>query len=110
MASAALILPIGALGDRYGRRNVLIIGTVVFALAPDTREEEHHGRFDIAGALTTCVAVGSLVYAIIEGNETSWTDAPSRSPCLCSWPPHHRAGAQPRTSRRCPGRQAEPPW
>ncbi|MEV6348774.1 MFS transporter [Actinoplanes sp. NPDC051851] len=173
VALAALVLPIGALGDRYGRRNVLVIGTAVFALAsaaaaltdaagaligwrvlmgvgaamimpgtlstitavvpadkrgkavatwsgfaaagsilgmliagallerwgwesifwvtalaaviagglaaflaPDTREEEHHGRFDIAGALTTCVAVGSLVYAIIEGNETGWTDTP----------------------------------
>ncbi|PXY36181.1 MFS transporter [Prauserella flavalba] len=29
---AALVLPAGALGDRYGRRGVLIIGLVVFAL------------------------------------------------------------------------------
>jgi EmrB/QacA subfamily drug resistance transporter len=30
---AALVLPAGALGDRYGRRGVLIIGLVVFALS-----------------------------------------------------------------------------
>jgi MFS family permease len=30
---AALVLPAGALGDRYGRRGVLVIGLVVFALS-----------------------------------------------------------------------------
>jgi EmrB/QacA subfamily drug resistance transporter len=33
VALAALVLPLGALGDRLGRRNVLIAGTVVFGLA-----------------------------------------------------------------------------
>jgi EmrB/QacA subfamily drug resistance transporter len=31
VALAALVLPIGALGDRIGRRNVLVVGTAVFA-------------------------------------------------------------------------------
>jgi len=30
---AALVLPLGALGDRLGRRRVLVAGTVVFGLA-----------------------------------------------------------------------------
>jgi EmrB/QacA subfamily drug resistance transporter len=33
IALAALLLPLGALGDRLGRRNVLLVGTVVFGLA-----------------------------------------------------------------------------
>src|SRR5260370_23116337 len=33
IALAALLLPLGALGDRFGRRNVLLVGTVVFGLA-----------------------------------------------------------------------------
>ncbi|TWS21587.1 MFS transporter [Tsukamurella asaccharolytica] len=167
---AALVLPLGALGDRLGRRNVLVVGTVVFAvgalfaglsdsadqliawrivmglgaamimpgtlstitatfpedqrargvavwsgfasagailglvgagamlevwswrsifyvsaamavaagvaallLARNTWEEESH-RPDLLGALFTTVGIGSLVFAIIEGNETSWTE------------------------------------
>jgi EmrB/QacA subfamily drug resistance transporter len=33
VALAALVLPFGALGDRFGRRNILLIGTVLFGLA-----------------------------------------------------------------------------
>ena len=33
VALAALVLPLGALGDRYGRRRLLVVGTVVFGLA-----------------------------------------------------------------------------
>src|SRR5258708_2777660 len=33
VALAALLLPLGALGDRLGRRNVLLVGTVVFGVA-----------------------------------------------------------------------------
>ncbi|WP_308297505.1 MFS transporter [Tsukamurella paurometabola] len=170
VALAALVLPLGALGDRVGRRNVLVVGTVVFAigslfagladsadqligwrivmglgaamimpgtlstitatfpaeqrargvavwsgfasagailglvgagamlevwswrsifhvsaatavaagiaallLARNTREEEAH-RPDLLGALFTTVGIGTLVFAIIEGNETSWTE------------------------------------
>ena len=170
VALAALVLPLGALGDRYGRRNVLIAGTVVFAigalfagmsdsagelivwrvvmglgaamimpgtlstitasfpaeqrargvavwsgfasagaiiglvgagamlevwswtsifyvsaalavaagiaallLSENTSDEEKH-RPDILGALFTTVGIGTLVFAIIEGNEKSWTE------------------------------------
>ncbi|MFC9492633.1 MFS transporter, partial [Streptomyces hydrogenans] len=33
VALAALVLPLGAIGDRIGRRNVLVAGTVVFGIA-----------------------------------------------------------------------------
>jgi EmrB/QacA subfamily drug resistance transporter len=33
VALAALVLPFGALGDRYGRRTLLLIGTIVFGLS-----------------------------------------------------------------------------
>jgi MFS family permease len=33
VALAALVLPLGAIGDRLGRRNVLIVGTIVFGAA-----------------------------------------------------------------------------
>ncbi|RNL77808.1 MFS transporter [Nocardioides marmorisolisilvae] len=170
VALAALVLPLGALGDRWGRRNILIVGTVVFGVAsliasfadssgelivwrvvmglgaamimpgtlstitaafpaeqrargvavwsgfaaagaiigmlaagslleqwtwrsifvasavvaviaglaalvwaPNTRDEDQ-GRPDFAGALLSSVAIGTLVYAIIEGNDKGWTE------------------------------------
>lgn len=173
VALAALVLPLGALGDRWGRRNVLIAGTFVFGLAslaaafadssgelivwrvvmglgaamimpgtlstitavfpddqrsrgvavwsgfaaagaiigllvagalleswewssiflvtaatavlagvaalvmaPNTKDDEH-GRPDFAGALLSSVAIGCVVYAIIEGNEKGWTEIPT---------------------------------
>src|SRR5215203_5486956 len=33
VALAALVLPFGALGDRLGRRTLLLVGTVVFGVA-----------------------------------------------------------------------------
>ncbi|MGV9857879.1 MFS transporter [Gordonia sp. NPDC003425] len=33
LALAALLLPAGAIGDRYGRREILVIGLIVFAVA-----------------------------------------------------------------------------
>lgn len=33
VALAALVLPLGALGDRWGRRHVLVAGTIVFGIA-----------------------------------------------------------------------------
>ncbi|MFF2778888.1 MFS transporter [Streptomyces sp. NPDC058052] len=169
VALAALVLPLGAIGDRIGRRNVLVAGTVVFGIAslaasfadstttlivwrvvmglgaamimpgtlstitaafppeqrvkgvatwsgfaaagaiigmlaagallewfswrsifiasaatallaaaalllsPDTKDE-HPSPPDVPGAVCTAVGIGTLVFAIIEGNEQGWTE------------------------------------
>ncbi|MER7930727.1 MFS transporter [Streptomyces sp. NPDC096057] len=170
VALAALVLPLGAIGDRVGRRNVLVVGTVVFGaaslaasfadststliawravmglgaamimpgtlstitaafppdqrakgvavwsgfaaagailgmlaagtllewftwrslfvssaavalvaalaallLAPNTKDAHPH-RPDVAGAVSTALAIGTLVYGIVEGNEKGWTE------------------------------------
>ncbi|MER6287496.1 MFS transporter [Streptomyces sviceus] len=170
VALAALVLPLGAIGDRVGRRNVLVVGTVVFGaaslaasfsdststliawravmglgaamimpgtlstitaafppdqrakgvatwsgfaaagaiigmlvagalleqftwrsifvtsaavamaaafaavlLAPDTKDAHPH-RPDVAGAVSTALAIGTLVFGIVEGNEKGWTE------------------------------------
>ena len=44
IALAALLLPIGAIGDRWGRKHILLAGLVVFALA------------NVGAALSTTVA------------------------------------------------------
>ncbi|GAQ57619.1 MFS transporter [Streptomyces acidiscabies] len=170
VALAALVLPLGAIGDRLGRRNVLVVGTVVFGaaslaasfadttstliawravmglgaamimpgtlstitaafppelrakgvatwsgfaaagaiigmlaagalleqfswrsifvtsaaaslaaglaavlLAPNTKDAHPH-RPDVVGAVSTALAIGALVFGIIEGNEKGWTE------------------------------------
>jgi hypothetical protein len=42
-------------------------------LVPNSRDPEP-GRFDIPGAVLSMLALGSLVYGIIEAPQTSWTD------------------------------------
>lgn len=69
----------GALLERWGWQSIFIVSAVVGGvaavaaalLAPNTREDTHH-RFDLVGAASTTIAVGTLVFAIIEGNERGW--------------------------------------
>ncbi|MEU9406796.1 MFS transporter [Streptomyces sp. NPDC048281] len=42
-------------------------------LAPDTKDSHPH-RPDVAGAVSTALAIGTLVFGIIEGNEKGWTE------------------------------------
>jgi EmrB/QacA subfamily drug resistance transporter len=53
---------------------VLAVGALVLSITsvPNTREA-HEGRFDIAGALLSALAVGGLVLAIHEGPERGWS-------------------------------------
>ena len=56
MVLAALLLPIGAIGDRFGRKQVLLGGLVVFALA------------NVGAALaTTSTAPSSLAWRPVSG-------------------------------------------
>jgi predicted MFS family arabinose efflux permease len=53
------------------------IGAVVFAVGawvlPQT--SRLHGRFDLAGALTSTLGMGSLVYGFVRAASDGWTDA-----------------------------------
>jgi EmrB/QacA subfamily drug resistance transporter len=48
-------------------------GVAATLLAPDTREEERR-RVDAVGATTLAIAIGALVYGIIEGGDIGWTE------------------------------------
>lgn len=51
-------------------------GSLAVLLAPNSREADGGHRYDISGALTSAVAIGTVVFAIIEGNDRGWTSAP----------------------------------
>jgi EmrB/QacA subfamily drug resistance transporter len=71
----------GALLERWGWESIfltsavtaLVAGAAALVLAPNT-SDEHPGRLDLPGGLCTALAIGTLVFAIIEGNESSWTE------------------------------------
>ncbi|ACU75319.1 drug resistance transporter, EmrB/QacA subfamily [Catenulispora acidiphila DSM 44928] len=50
----------------------VVCAVAAWALAPETRSSERQ-RFDYGGSVTTAVAIGALVYGIVEGNESGWT-------------------------------------
>ncbi|MBI5088312.1 MAG: MFS transporter [Actinobacteria bacterium] len=60
VALAALVLPFGALGDRFGRRTLLLIGTVVFGIAALLAAASQ-----TAGALIACRALMGVGAAMI---------------------------------------------
>ncbi|SPF06673.1 MFS transporter [Streptomyces sp. MA5143a] len=82
-AAGAIIgmLVAGALLEQFSWRSIFVVsaatalaaGLAAALLAPNTRDTHPH-RPDVAGAITTAVAIGTLVYAIIEGNERGWTE------------------------------------
>src|SRR6266545_3694667 len=82
---AALLIPAGALGDRYGRRLSLLGGLTVFALGstaaafvgvlrcvPETAEPGTH-RLDLVGTLLVAGSLFAIVDTIIEAPARGWT-------------------------------------
>jgi predicted MFS family arabinose efflux permease len=53
------------------------IGAVVFAIGMWVLPETHrkHGRFDLMGALTSTLGMGSLVYGFVRAASYGWSDA-----------------------------------
>jgi EmrB/QacA subfamily drug resistance transporter len=55
------------------------VGIVVFALSlrdvPESRDEDAHRSFDVAGAVSVTGGLMALVYAIVETQEHGWTSA-----------------------------------
>ncbi len=82
-AAGAIIgmLAAGALLEQFTWKSIFVTSAaaaVVSAvaallLAPETKDH-HPKRFDLSGALCTALAIGTLVYAIIEGNERGWSE------------------------------------
>ncbi|AJE82342.1 transmembrane efflux protein [Streptomyces albus] len=70
----------GLLTDWLSWRSVLFInvpiGLGILVLAPlyVRQPERHPGRFDIGGALTSTLGMGSLVYGFIRASEDGWGD------------------------------------
>lgn len=52
----------------------VIAGLTAALLAPETKETVHR-RLDIAGGVLSAVAIGALVFAIIEGADQGWSDS-----------------------------------
>ncbi|MCP2343202.1 MFS transporter [Actinomadura rupiterrae] len=77
------MLAAGALLEAWSWRSIFVASAVVAVasvaaaafLAPETKDPSP-GRFDRTGTAATAVAVGGLVFAIIEGNENGWTEPP----------------------------------
>ncbi|MET9211713.1 MULTISPECIES: MFS transporter [unclassified Nocardia] len=84
-AAGAIIglLGAGLLLEQWSWRSIFVAGAVVavlggllaLILAPDTKDAERH-PLDHPGAWTSAVAIGALVYGIIEGSEAGWTSWP----------------------------------
>ncbi|MGW4912726.1 MFS transporter [Streptomyces sp. NPDC004270] len=82
-AAGAIIgmLAAGALLEQFSWRSLFVTSAAValaaalatVLLAPNTKDAHPH-RPDVAGAVTTALAIGTLVFGIIEGNEKGWTE------------------------------------
>ncbi|WP_329331361.1 MFS transporter [Streptomyces sp. NBC_00663] len=51
----------------------LVAALAAVLLAPNTKDAHPH-RPDVAGAISTALGIGTLVFGIIEGNEKGWTE------------------------------------
>jgi EmrB/QacA subfamily drug resistance transporter len=80
MALAALLLPVGAIGDRWGRKRVLVAGLVVFGLA------------NVAAALAPS-ATFLLVARVVAGAGAAMIMPVTLSVITSSFPAHERAKA-----------------
>ncbi|NMO04507.1 MFS transporter [Gordonia sp. TBRC 11910] len=83
-ASAGAILGLvgaGAMLEMWSWRSIFYVsaalavaaGLSALMLSQNTRDQDRH-RPDLLGALFTTIGIGTLVFAIIEGNEKSWTE------------------------------------
>ncbi|MGW1719133.1 MFS transporter [Streptomyces sp. NPDC002156] len=82
-AAGAIIgmLAAGALLEQFSWRSIFVTSAAValaaalaaVLLAPNTKDAHPH-RPDVAGAVTTALGIGTLVFGIIEGNEKGWTE------------------------------------
>ncbi|WP_051021735.1 MFS transporter [Nocardia araoensis] len=76
MLAAGLLLEVWSWPSIFVASAIMAVvgGLLALLLAPNTRDEEGH-PLDHIGAYTSAVAIGALVYGIIEGSEAGWTSA-----------------------------------
>ncbi|WP_245663819.1 MFS transporter [Nocardia arthritidis] len=76
MLAAGLLLEVWSWRSIFVASAIMAVvgGLLALLLAPNTRDEEGH-PLDHLGAYTSAVAIGALVYGIIEGSEAGWTSA-----------------------------------
>jgi MFS family permease len=92
VALAALVLPLGALGDRLGRRNVLLVGTVVFGIAALAASFA-----DSTGTVIACrLTMGAAAAMIMPGTLSTITavfPADQRAKAVAIWSAFSVSGA-----------------
>ena len=74
------------------------------SVLPET--ERQHGRFDLAGALTSTLGMSALVYGFVRAATDGWSRCRHhrfvRCSAWCCWPPSSASSCAPRSrSRRC---------
>ncbi|ODR00756.1 multidrug MFS transporter [Mycobacterium sherrisii] len=79
VALAALVLPFGAIGDRWGRRNVLIVGNVVF------------GAASMAAALTAQTTTELIIWRAVMGIAAAMIMPGTLSTITAAFPTQQRA-------------------
>ncbi|MEC3953938.1 MFS transporter [Nocardia sp. CDC153] len=74
MLAAGLLLEVWSWRSIFVASAVVAVigGLLALLLVPNTRDEEGH-PLDHLGAYTSAVAIGALVYGIIEGSDAGWT-------------------------------------
>ncbi|WP_242442161.1 MFS transporter [Streptomyces sp. CB02460] len=87
VALAALVLPLGAIGDRIGRRNVLVAGTVVFGAASLAAS--------FADSTTTLI-----VWRVVMGLGAAMIMPGTLSTITAAFPPEQRVKGRPTTTTR----------
>lgn len=92
VALAALVLPLGALGDRVGRRNLLLVGTAIFGIAALAASFA-----DSTGTVIACrVTMGAAAAMIMPGTLSTITavfPADQRARAVAVWSAFSVSGA-----------------
>jgi EmrB/QacA subfamily drug resistance transporter len=69
----------GVLLRSYSYRSIFVFTAglaalaICFAVTLPTSRDPSHARLDVPGAITSCLAMGSLVFAVIQGPTAGWT-------------------------------------
>ena len=96
LAGAGGTLGLGAAGlllRSYSYRSIFVftaglaVLAICLAVTIPTSRDPNHARLDVPGAVTSCLAMGTLVYAVIQGPTAGWLSfsvlAPAVAAVIC---------------------------